>query len=597
MSNSKPKLRSELDPSKCWNLSAIYPSEEAWEQDFKRINTLLAEYQAFRGHLADSPETLKQALDTGDELELLLETLYSYAHLRSDEDLSNGKNSGRRDRIAARYADIEGETAWFEPELMAIPLDKFQTFLDSPCLAFYRRTLEETEREREHTLSAPEERILGMCSEVFSKGHEIYSKLNDADLRFPKIKNADGFEEELTHANYALFLESKDRRVRNDAFHAIYEVYQGFSNTIAAALDATVKSGILNAKLRNFPSARAAALFPDKIPESVYDGLIDAVHENLPLLFRYFRLRAKVLGLENELDMYDLATPFVTPSKATYTYEEACDLVRSAMKVYGREYCDILEHAFQDRWIDVYECRGKVSGAYSGGCYGKPPFVLMNFTGTLNSVSTLAHELGHSMHSYLSDHAQAYHYAGYNIFAAEVASTTNELLLNAYLRKNTDDRKLKAYLLTNLLDLIRGTVFRQTQFAEFERDIYAMAEDGEPLTAETLSDAYYALNGVYFGDAVKNNSAIRYEWARIPHFHYGFYVYKYATGLSAAAKLASDIQRGNVQPTLNFLRSGDTKDVLDLLADAGADLRTPEPVNAAMRLFEESLNELEILVE
>lgn len=596
MATDEPKLRKELDPATCWDLTAIYKTDKDWEDAFRTIDEHLAACQACKGHLGDSPEALKHAFEVHDELSLLLETLYSYAHLKSDEDLSNGKNAGRKDRIGARLSQIDGDTSWFDPELMAIPQDRFKELMASPVLAFYKRTLEEIEKDRPHTLSEKEERILGLSSEIFGLGHTCYSKLNDADLRFPKIKDANGKEVEITHGNYIQFLENTDRRVRKDAFEGIYSVYKQFSNSIASMLDGTVKAGVLDAKLRNYPSARAASLSDDNVPESVYDGLIDAVHAKLPLLHRYFRLRAKVLGLEGELSMYDLATPLVKPAKVIYTWDEACDLVRQATKVYGPEYSAGIEHAFADRWVDVYECRGKVSGAYSGGCYRKPPFVLMNFSGTLDSVSTLAHELGHSMHSYFSDRAQDYHYAGYCIFCAEVASTTNELLLNHYLLNHTDDKTLRAYLLTHLLDLIRGTVFRQTQFAEFERDVYAMSEADEPLTADALCESYYKLNGIYFGDAVQNNDPIRYEWARIPHFHYDFYVYKYATGLSAAAKLSRDILAGNVEPTLRFLRSGDTKDPIDLLADAGADFRTPEPINATMRLFEESLDELEKLL-
>ena len=427
-----PKLRSELAPETCWDLTQIYKTDADWEEAFRTLDDLLAAHQACRGHLADSAEALKRGLETGDALGLRLETLYSYAHLKSDEDLANGKNAGRRDRIAARYAEIEGETSWFDPELLAMPEAHFKELMDDPVLAFYRRTLEDTARQRPHTLSEPEERILGLASDVFSTGNHAFCKLNDADLRFPHIKDEKGNDVELTHGNYIKYLENTDRRVRQDAFAACYKTYSSFANTIAALLDGTVKAGVLEAKLRHFPSARAASLFPDHVPESMYDGLIDAVRAKLPLLHRYFELRRRVLKL-NKLELFDLVTPLVRPAKVLYSWEEGCDLVRQAVKLYGAEYCEALEHAFKDRWIDVYECRGKTSGAYSGGCYRKPPYVLLNYTGTLDSVSTLAHELGHSMHSYLSDRAQEYHYAGYCLFAAEVASTTNELLLNHYL--------------------------------------------------------------------------------------------------------------------------------------------------------------------
>lgn len=593
MSNQvTPPERENLPEWACWDLARIYAAPEEWEKDFASLDSLLAEHQAFRGRLAESPEVLKRAFETGDALALRLETLYVYANHKSDENLADSANSGRLARISARYAEIQGETAWFEPELLAVPSDRFRELMNSPVLAFYRRTLEQTERERAHTLSAKEERILGMSGDALSTPHAVFSKLNDADLRFPSIKNSKGEDTEITHANYISFLESSDRRVRRDAFEALYGVYQSFGNTFAALLEGTVKVGTLSAKLRGFPSARAAALFPDAVDESVYDGLVDAVRASLPLLHRYMKFRARALGLD-KLDMYDVLNPLAPCPNAHFSWDEARKAVCDALAVFGSEYRRTLERAFEERWIDVFECRGKRSGAYSGGCYGKPPFVLMNFTGSLDSVFTLAHELGHSMHTWNSNEAQEYHYSSYRIFAAEVASTTNELLLHHHLMNASRDPMFQIHLLTHLLDTIRATVFRQTQFAEFERDIYAMKENDEPLTADSLCGKYRELNRIYYGPAVSDNELIRWEWARIPHFHYNFYVYKYATGLSAAAKLSQDIMRGNVEPYRAFLRAGDTKDVLDLLRDAGVDFSTPQPVDAVMELFRDALDDLE----
>lgn len=590
--NEAPRERKDLPERFCWDLSKIYASPEDWEKDFQRLDALLAEHKACRGRLGESPEAMKRGFETGDALSLCLETLYVYASHRSDENLADGVNSARLARIAARYAEIQGETAWFEPELLSIAPARFRDLMNAPELALYRRTLEQTERERPHTLSEKEERILGMSGDAFSTSHTVFSKLNDADLRFPKIKDSSGKEVEITHANYISFLESPDRRVRRDAFNALYGVYESFGNTFAAILEGTVKVGVLSAKLRNFPGARAAALFPDAIDESVYDGLIDAIHARLPLLHRYMSLRARKLGLQ-KLEMYDILNPLAPRPAASFSWDEAKRIVRDALGVFGQDYVRTLDRAFEERWIDVFECRGKRSGAYSGGCYGKPPFVLLNFTGSLDSVFTLAHELGHSMHTWHSNSSQPYHCAGYRIFAAEVASTTNELLLHHHLMKTSDDPSFQVGLLTHLLDMIRATVFRQTQFAEFERDIYAMKEGDEPLTADSLCAKYREINAAYYGPCVNDTPPIRWEWARIPHFHYDFYVYKYATGLSAAAKLSRDILDGKTEAYRRFLCAGDTKDPLDLLRDAGVDFSTPEPVEAAMELFRSALDDLE----
>ncbi|MBR3707862.1 MAG: oligoendopeptidase F family protein, partial [Lentisphaeria bacterium] len=398
-----------------------------------------------------------------------------------------------------------------------------------------------------------------------------------------------------TNGNYAHFLENPDRAVRKAAYDSCYDTYKSLINTYASILDGTVKTDVLEAKLRNHASAREMALSGDNIPLAVYDNLVDTVHEYLPALHRYFKLRADVMGME-KITMYDIMNPLVPESVQVIPWEEAERLVKRALQPLGETYCNILGHAFTDRWIDIRECRGKRSGAYSWGCYRLPPYLLLNHSDDLESVFTLAHELGHSMHSYFSDRAQDYHYAGYRIFAAEVASTTNELLLYHDLMAHATDDAERASLLTYLLGMIRGTAFRQTMFAEFERDIYAWSENGEPLTAEALCDHYFELNRLYHGPAVEPDEKIRYEWARIPHFHYGFYVYKYATGISAAAALAKDILSGKTDRYMGFLKSGDSKDVIDILKDAGVDFTSPAPVAACMQLFDETVTGLEKLL-
>ncbi len=594
MGNRIPE-RSEIPAEQCWDLTPLYADAGAWEKDFQRLDELVQNFLNYRGRLHESPEILRDAFRAEDELGLLMERLHIYAGLRHDENTTDSANTARENRIAAKSAEISGKTAWFEPELMAVPKETFDLFRNSPVLAFYKRTLDETERERAHTLSEPEERILGMSADALSTAGNIFGILNDGDLRFPKISDGHGNKVELTHGNYISYLEDKNRRVRRAAFSACYDTYKSFANTFAAILDGTVKTGVLEAKLRGFPSARAAALYGDNIPLSVYDNLIETVHENLPSFHRYFKLRAKTMG-RKKLDMYDIMNPIVRPPQEKYPWETSVQLVKDALRPLGETYCTILESAFTDRWIDIRENRGKRSGAYSSGVYRTPPYLLLNHAGNLDSVFTLAHELGHSMHSYFSDQAQEYHYAGYRIFAAEVASTTNELLLFYSMKKKAETKAEKAYLVHHLLNTIRGTAFRQTMFAEFERDIYAWCESGTPLTEQALSDRYFELNRQYHGDAVCADERIRYEWARIPHFHYGFYVYKYATGISAAAALAQDILNGKTDRYMGFLKAGDSKDVMDILKDAGVDFTTPAPVAACMKMFDNAVGELELLM-
>ena len=589
------KTRSELDPALTWDLAPMYESDEAWEKEFSELDSLLENFLKYKGHLADSPQTLKEAFEADDALSLSIERLYVYSHLKADEDTGNSVNQTRHDRIAARSAEISGECAWFQPELLAMDEARFDEYLNDVSLAFYRRTLVEIGEERKHTLSAAEERILSLSSDVLGTPHKAFSLLNDADLRFPEIEDEKGEKIEVTHGNYIKLLESPDRRVRKDAFGAVYDTYAGMKNTLAALLDGEVKTHVLEAELRSFPSAIEASLFGDKVPVSVYENLIGSIHRNLPLIYRYFELRAKVLKLE-KLDMYDIQPPLLPECRLEVPWTEAVRQVGDSLKVLGEEYHSSIAQAFENRWIDVPECRGKRSGAYSSGCFGAPPYMLLNYADTLDSMFTLAHELGHSMHSYFSDRNQPYHYAGYRIFVAEVASTTNELLLLDHLLKKASDPKIKAYLLNHLADQFRTTVYRQTMFAEFERDIHALSEAGTPLTADLLCERYYKLNALYHGAAVQGDERIRYEWSRIPHFYYDFYVYKYATGFSAAAALSRKILAGEIEPYMRFLKAGGSRDVLDIMKDAGVDFLNGDPVGEALGLFEDTVDQLEKLL-
>lgn len=592
--NSVPE-RKELPVEKTWNLVKYYNSDEEWEKDFTSIEPLLQHFQSFKERLAESPALLFQSLKAYDELDRRMEKVYVYAHLKEDEDMANGVNSARLGRVSAKFADINGETAWLEPEILAMDESRLKEFTKSPELKFYEHTLSDLLRDRPHTLSSAEERLLGMASDAFMTPQKTFSMLNDADLRFPKVPDSSGKRIELTHGNYIKLLENPLREVRKSAFGALYRTYTKFRNTFATTLDGAVKTHVLKAKIRNHSSPLAAALHDDNVPESVYRNLIETVRSHLPELHRYFDLRRKVLKLE-KLDIFDLYNPLVPECNASFTWEEACALVIDAFRPLGGEYCEIVRKALMERWIDVMECRGKRSGAYSSGSYDSVPYMLMNFNGTLNDVFTLAHELGHSMHSWYSNDAQDYHYANYSIFVAEVASTVNELLLHHHLLEKEKDRNLRINLLCHLADEIRGTVFRQTMFADFEKTIHEIRAKGNPLTADELCSLYFKINREYHGSPVGPDKKIRMEWARIPHFYYNFYVYKYATGFSAASMISSRIldgSRSSVENHLNFLKSGSTKYPLELLDNAGVSLTTPEPLEFMAKIFRDTVRKLE----
>ncbi|MDD5727311.1 MAG: oligoendopeptidase F [Victivallales bacterium] len=598
MDPHKVPERKQIPPEMTWDLGAIYAEAADWEKDFAAISVLLDKFMAFKGRLSESPACLRDAVEADDAMERLAEKVYVYAHLKSDEDTADTGNRSRVGRIQGLFAEISGKTAWFEPEIMAIPRKKMELLLLAPELEFYRRSLLELLRLRPHTLSEKEERILGLSSEVLGSAAKTFGVLNNADLRFPKVVGEGGRKIELTHGNYIRFLESSERQVREKAFRAMYGTYTKLRHTFASTLDSKVKKHVPSAKLRNYPSALAAALFADNVPEAVYTGLIKAVHDKLPALHKYMRLRCEAMKMDT-IDMFDILNPLVPECKLEVSWEEAKAMIRQAFKPLGREYCEKLELAFTQRWVDVLENRGKRSGAYSSGGYDTYPYLLLNFHGTLNDVFTLAHELGHSLHSFYSHREQPYHYADYRIFVAEVASTTNELLLHDYLLKKTEDDNVRAYLLCHLLDELRGTVYRQTQFAEFELWMHRQAEKNIPLDADMLSAEYYKLNKRYYGKSVKAGRRVEMEWARIPHFYYNFYVYKYATGISAAVALSRNILSGDtakIADYFGFLKAGDSKDVLDIMKDAGVDLATPEPVYAALELFDATADQLRGLI-
>ena len=583
-------MKSEL---MTWDLNALYPDTEAWEKDFALLPEYAAEFYTYRGKLDRSPETLKSAIECYDKLDRLSDKLYTYAHLLADENTAIGKNRARVDRISAKLSELSELETWFDPEIMAIPDERMQELLNSPQLAFYRRSLEELLREKPHTLSEAEERLIGTLGDVLGSSDEIFSTLNDTDLEFGNIRNSKGELTTLDHGSWHNFMEEPDRAVRKKAFHKLYSQYRRYRNTFAGTLDGTVKRHVTMAKIRHFSSPLEAALFSENIPVDIYNNLIASVRKNIPALTGYFQLRKEVMQLD-KLDMYDLYAPLTPEVDQSCSFEKAQTLIKNALAPLGEEYAQLLNKAWQERWIDAPCRKGKRSGAYSGGCYDSYPYILMSYNNSLSDVFTLAHELGHSMHSAFSRANQHFHYAGYEIFVAEVASTCNELLLSRYLLDNENDPMVKAAICTRLADDIRATVFRQTMFAEFEKSIHEDSANGIPLTADHLSEKYYRLNAEYHTN-IKADKDIELEWARIPHFYYNFYVYKYATGMSAALKVARGILSGSSDAReryLRFLKAGGSKDVLDILKDAGADLTSPEPIDEALQFFRETVDDL-----
>lgn len=593
------KTRQQADPRYTWRLEDIYPSNERWEEDFHATQQALPSLAALSGTL-DSPKGLLAALRAIEKLGRACEALFTYAKMRRDEDNGNGLYQAMTDRAMGLLVRFESEKAFFSPELMQLGSAKVRSFLaQEPGLAGYRRYLEKELWLEKHTLSPEQEKLLAAAGELTAAPDTIYSMLADADLRFPVIRDEQGQEVEITHGRYIPLLESRDRRVRKDAYEGLYSTYKAFSNTIAAAYAASVKGDQFYAQARGYGSALEASLYPNAIPVAVYDSLVEAVHRHLPALHAYVALRKKALGLD-KIHYYDLYTPIAPEAELGVPYERAAQIVQEGLKPLGETYLKDLSQAFTDGWVDVYENQGKTSGAYSWGVYGVHPYVLLNYNQNLDSIYTLAHELGHAMHSFYSDRNQPYSCAGYPLFLAEIASTTNEALLQAHMLKTLTDRKNQMALYNHELEQIRGTVFRQTMFAEFERKAHELAAAGESLTRERLNQIYAELNTLYYGPDMVMDDFIPYEWMRIPHFYRAYYVYQYATGYSAAVAFSRSILGGGQAERdryLSFLAAGDSKNPLDILRDAGLDMEKPQAVESCMRSFEEALAALTRLME
>lgn len=595
----KLPARSEIAEADKWALEDLFLTDADWEAAVKQLEEQLAQLKGYAGKVSASADALYAYLTLADETENLFEKVLVYSNEKMHEDMGNSTYQGYAAQAQAAATRLSAAEAFFEPELLAMEESRLQGFLkEDPKLEKYRILIDRIWRRKEHTLSAAGEEILAKTYEMATAPDDIFSMFNDADAKFGTIRDENGKEVELTHGRFGGFMESSDRRVRKEAFEALYQTYDQFKNTLAATYSANVKKAKFYADVRKYPSALAAALAPGNIPTEVYDNLIETVHRFLPAMYRYVALRKRALGVE-ELHMYDVYVPLVADQTKKIPFAEAKEMVKRGLAPMGEEYVSHLEEGFDHRWIDVYENRGKRSGAYSWGAYGTHPYVLLNYQGKLDDVFTLAHEMGHALHSWYSNANQPYVYSGYLIFVAEVASTCNESLLMQYLLKESKDKKEKAYLLNHFIDQFKGTLFRQTMFAEFEKITHEMYAKGESLTAERLCAVYMDLNRKYFGEEMVSDPQIALEWARIPHFYTEFYVYQYATGFSCAIALSKrilEMGETGVADYMKFLKGGCSKDPIELLKMAGVDISTPKPVEDALQLFEELVSELEELL-
>ncbi|MFG6149448.1 oligoendopeptidase F [Halobacillus sp. B23F22_1] len=601
MSSTKqlPK-REEIPKERTWDLESIFETDEKWYKEFEQVKEVIPEIEQYKGSLGESSEQLFNLLKLQDEISHRIGLLFTYAHMRNDQDTTNSYYQEMNAKAESLYTKVASSMSFITPEILALPEGTVDQFInENKDLELYKHALKEITRRKDHVLSENEERLLAGFSEVASNPSQTFGALNNADLTFPSIKNEEGEEVDLTHGRYVGFLKSEDREVRKNAFQAMYDTFGQFKNTFASTLSGNVKKNNYFATVKHYERAREAALDRNNIPEEVYDNLIEAVNERLPLLHRYVELRKKVLELD-DLHMYDMYTPLIKDAEMKVSYEEAQDLVVNGLKPLGDSYVNTVKEGFKNRWIDVEENKGKRSGAYSSGHYGTNPFILMNWQDDVNNLFTLAHELGHSLHSYYTHENQPYRYGNYSIFVAEVASTCNEALLNDYMLKNTNDKKEKLYLLNNFLEGFRGTVFRQTMFAEFEHEIHIQAQNGEALTADKLTQIYYDLNKKYFGEELVIDDEIGLEWARIPHFYMGYYVYQYSTGYAAATTLAEQILTEGepaVERYMSFLKAGSSDYPIEVLKQAGVDMTSKDPVYEALDVFEQKLNEMEELLK
>lgn len=596
---TEPWTRSQLQERDTWNLKGLYASANDWQADCIALESQLGTYASFAGTLGTSAARLKACLEFDTQLSRTLESIYTYAHLRNDEDKTHTGHQAEYEKATQLLTRYQQACSFINPELMDIPEATMRDFLNDPELEFFKYHIEKQLRFREHTLSEKEEALLAASSEMARTPQNVFGMLDNTDLNLGQIEDAEKRTVQITHGNFQSLLQNYDRRIRRETFESVYKSYEQHQYTFTALLDGSLKKDMFYARARNYPSVREQALFTENIPVTVYDQLIETVHNNLEPLYKYFAIRKRRLKLD-ELHVYDCSVPLVENIKWDMNYEKAVITIGEALAPLGEDYvATVTQGLLENRWVDRYECKGKRSGAYSSGCYDSNPFILMNYMDdNINSVYTLAHEAGHSMHSHFSKSHQEYLYADYTIFVAEVASTFNEALLTRYFLNQDIGPDMKIYLLCREIDNFRGTLFRQTMFAEFERDIYTSAEAGNAMTVDSFKDIYNQLLMRYFGSEVTLDPCLALECFRIPHFYFGFYVYKYATGISAAYALAERVTKGGdaeLADYLNFLQSGGSKYPIDLLKGAGVDMSSPKPVATALKKFKDLVDELETL--
>lgn len=592
--------REELPENLTWYLTKIFSSDQEFDEKYLELSEELKQSEKHKGTLDQGASQFLNAIEFVLRVYRQTEVIYVYAHLKNDQDTGNTDYQALYARASSLFSKVSEAVSWFEPEILQLSDDQiWQYFKEEPKLEVYRHYIQQIVDNRAHVLSAEQESLLAGAGEIFDASSDTFAVLNNADLVFPTIEGENGEIVQLSHGVYGQLLESTDRRVREAAFKGLYSVYEQFRNTFASTLGTHIKGHNFKAKVRNYSSAREASLSNNHIPESVYDTLVDVVNKHLPLLHRYMELRKRLLEVE-KLHMYDLYTPVLGEAPITFTYEEAKEKALEALKPMGEEYMAIVEKAFSERWIDVVENKGKRSGAYSSGSYDTNPYILLNWHDTLDQLFTLVHEMGHSVHSYFTRSNQPYVYGDYSIFLAEIASTTNENILTEYLLETEKDPRVRAYVLNHYLDGFKGTVFRQTQFAEFEHFMHTEDEKGVPLTSEYLSDSYGKLNAKYYGPAVEEDPEIKFEWSRIPHFYYNYYVFQYSTGFSAASALAKKILNQKPEALENYLaylKAGNSDYPVEVMKKAGVDMTQAAYIEDAMSMFEQRLNELEELID
>ncbi|HCR2860029.1 oligoendopeptidase F [Enterococcus faecium] len=592
--------REELPENLTWDLTKIFSSDQEFDEKYLELSEELKQSEKHKGTLDQGASQFLNAIEFVLRVYRQTEVIYVYAHLKNDQDTGNTDYQALYARASSLFSKVSEAVSWFEPEILQLSDDQiWQYFKEEPKLEVYRHYIQQIVDNRAHVLSAEQESLLAGAGEIFDASSDTFAVLNNADLVFPTIEGENGEIVQLSHGVYGQLLESTDRRVREAAFKGLYSVYEQFRNTFASTLGTHIKGHNFKAKVRNYSSAREASLSNNHIPESVYDTLVDVVNKHLPLLHRYMELRKRLLEVE-KLHMYDLYTPVLGEAPITFTYEEAKEKALEALKPMGEEYMAIVEKAFSERWIDVVENKGKRSDAYSSGSYDTNPYILLNWHDTLDQLFTLVHEMGHSVHSYFTRSNQPYVYGDYSIFLAEIASTTNENILTEYLLETEKDPRVRAYVLNHYLDGFKGTVFRQTQFAEFEHFMHTEDEKGVPLTSEYLSDSYGKLNAKYYGPAVEEDPEIEFEWSRIPHFYYNYYVFQYSTGFSAASALAKKILNQEPEALENYLaylKAGNSDYPVEVMKKAGVDMTQAAYIEDAMSMFEQRLNELEELID